>query len=260
VSKIRGPSGSEVQLLVLHLGAIDPVTVSVKRGVIPLESVLLRSEPGARIAHIRLTNFYADTAEILSDTIQQAVDDGAEGIVLDVRDNPGGLLRSVVDIVNLFLDEDDLRAQFGDADVPTEMKDPPVILFERDGEGRQNNWRVGDDAPFPDLPIVLLANANSASASEILVGALQDYGRAAFVGDTTFGKGSVNILRQLNNGGGLFLTFAHWYTPSGRLIQNQGLEPDVEVVSRDARTAEVNQLESAVEVLESQLGTGTQGN
>jgi carboxyl-terminal processing protease len=261
VALIRGPRGSEVVLLIQHIGDIDPVEVAVKRGVIPLESVLLRSEPGDRIAHIRLTNFYSDTAEVLAETIEKAREDGAEGIVLDVRNNPGGLLRSVVDITNLFLDEDELRQKYeNNADVPQEMKDPPVILFEVDGSGRQSNWRVGNGGIATDIPMVILANEYSASASEILVGALQDYDRATFVGNTTFGKGSVNVLRPLGNGGGLFLTFAHWYTPSGRLIQGNGVEPDIEVTSRDARTAEVNQLEKAFEVLETQLNTNAKGS
>ena len=100
---------------------------------------------------------------------------------------------------------------------------------------------------------MILANEFSASASEILVGALQDHHRATFIGETTFGKGSVNVLRELNNGGGLFLTFARWYTPEGRLIQDLGLDPDISVSDRDARTEEVLQLEKAFEVLEEQL-------
>lgn len=237
VAKIRGPKGSTVDLLVLHIGELDPLIITVKRGVIPLESVLVRSNAGDRIAHIRLTNFFTDTADQLSDSIHEAVEAGAEGIVLDVRDNPGGLLSSVVDIVSLFVDDG-------------------LVLYEVDGTGRRTNWKVrkSDDVTAA-IPMVILANEFSASASEILVGALQDHNRATFIGETTFGKGSVNILRGLNNGGGLFLTFAHWYTPDGRLIQSLGLEPDIAVSDRDARTEEVMQLEKAFEVLEEQLET-----
>ena len=99
--------------------------------------------------------------------------------------------------------------------------------------------------------MVLLANAFSASASEILAGALQDYDRAPVIGDKTFGKGSVNILRRLDNGGGLYLTFAKWFTPEGRPIEGAGIEPDVEVTSRDAKKADIDQLNKANEVLSS---------
>ena len=235
VSRIRGPRGSVVTLLVLHLGQIDPVEIAVTRDVIPLTSILLRSEPGDRIAHIRLTTFYADTAEELVNTIQEAVADGAEGLILDVRDNPGGLLQSVVDVVSQFVEGD-------------------LVLYEVDGSGRRTNWKVRSGGVALDIPMVLLTNEFSASASEILAGALQDYGRATVIGATTFGKGSVNMLKRLSNGGGLYLTFARWYTPSGRLIHGNGVEPDIEVVSIDRQTAEVLQLEKAIEVLESQLG------
>lgn len=240
VSKIRGPRGSTVRLLVRHLGAIDPVIVQIIRGIIPLESVLLRSAPGDRIAHIRLTEFFADTADDLSKMLSEVLADGAEGLIIDVRDNPGGLLSSVIDVTNLFLDAEDLD-------------DGALILYEIDANRRRTNFKVDKGGIATDIPMVILANEFSASASEILAGALQDHERATIVGATTFGKGSVNILRRLSNGGGLVITFARWYTPTGRLIQDNGLEPDVEVVSRDRQTAETLQLEKAIEVLEAKL-------
>ena len=123
VALIRGPRGSEVRLLILHLGAIDPVEVSITRDTIPLISVLLRSEPGDKIAHIRLTSFYADTSEQLSDTIKRAVRDGAEGLIIDVRDNPGGLLSSAVDIVSQFVDDG-------------------LVVYEVDGDGTRKDLAV----------------------------------------------------------------------------------------------------------------------
>ena len=234
VSRIRGPRGSDVTLIVQHLGDIDPVEIVVTRGVIPLISVLLRSEPGDRIAHVRLTSFHANTAETLSGVIKQAVADGAEGLILDVRDNPGGLLESVVDILSLFIEDG-------------------LVVYEVDGGGKRTDFNARGDAVAPDLPMVVLANQFSASASEILVGTLQDYERATIVGSTTFGKGSVNILRKLSNDGGLIITHARWFTPLGRLIQPDGLQPDVEVIDIDAQQADVRQLQKAIEVLEAQL-------
>jgi carboxyl-terminal processing protease len=198
--------------------------------VIPLDSVLTRSRPGDRIAHIRLTTFFADTGPQLADAIRQAIADGAEGLILDVRNNPGGLLSGVVDVVSLFIDDG-------------------LALYQVDGSGRRTDNEVRGDAEFVDLPLVLLTNGFSASASEILAGALQDHDRGAVIGAKTFGKGSVNLLRRLENGGGLYLTFARWFTPNGRLIEGDGLEPDYEVTSRDAQKADVDQLNKAQEIL-----------
>ena len=235
VSKIRGPRGSVVSLLVQHVGSVEKVVIEVERGVIPLQSVIVRSEPGHRVAHIRLTNFYEDTMDDLSEAIREALDAGSEGIVLDVRDNPGGLLSSVIDVTSLFLEDG-------------------LILYEVDGDGNRKDWldRENDDL-LETVPMVILANQFSASASEILVGALQDHDRATVIGRTTFGKGSVNILRQLDNGGGLFLTFARWYTPDGRVIDGNGLEPDVEVRHGDAQQEDIRQLEKAIETLEAEI-------
>ena len=235
VSKIRGPRGSVVSLLVQHVGSVEKVVIDVERGVIPLQSVILRSEPGHRIAHIRLTNFYEDTMDDLSQEIRDALDAGSEGIVLDVRDNPGGLLSSVIDVTSLFIRDG-------------------LIMYEVDGDGNRKDWvdRENDDL-LEEVPMVMLANQFSASASEILMGALQDHDRATVIGRTTFGKGSVNVLRQLDNGGGLFLTFARWYTPDGRIIDRNGLEPDIEVRHGDAQQEDIRQLEKAIETLEAEI-------
>ena len=235
VSRIRGPRGSVVSLLVQHVGSVETVVIDVERGVIPLQSVILRSEIGHPIAHIRLTNFYEDTADDLSETIRETLSAGTEAIVLDVRDNPGGLLNSVVDVTSLFLKDG-------------------LILYEVDGDGNRKDWvvRKNDDV-LEEVPMVILANQFSASASEILVGALQDHDRATVIGRTTFGKGSVNILRQLDNGGGLFLTFARWFTPDGRPIDRTGLEPDIEVTHGVPQQEDIRQLERAIETLETEI-------
>ena len=236
VAKIRGPRGTTVRLLIMHLGAIDPLEVDVTRGVIPLVSVIPRSEPGDRIAHIRLTNFFPGTADELVEEIDKAVASGAEGLVLDVRDNLGGLLSSVVDVTSQFLDDG-------------------LVLYEIDGSGRRSDWKVRNSGAVGELPMVVLVNEFSASASEVLVGALQDHGRATIIGATTFGKGSVNILRPLSNGGGVNITSARWYTPLGRQIQGVGLAPDIEVVARNRQDADVLQLQRAIEVLESSISS-----
>lgn len=233
VSKVRGPKGSTVELLVKHLGALDPVLIPVVRDEIPLVSVRLRSQPDDRFAHVRIEQFYPTTPDDLRETILQAVDAGAEGIILDVRDNDGGTLDSVVSIASLFLKpEDDL------------------VLYVEKGDGTRQNWPVREGMQIAtEVPMVMLINERSASSSEVLAGALQDHGRATIIGETSFGKGSVNILRPLSNGGGLYITIAHWHTPTGRIIHGLGITPDIEVTHRDAQEQDVQQLRRAIEEL-----------
>ena len=233
VSKVRGPKGSTVELLVKHLGALDPVLIPVVRDEIPLVSVRLRSQPDDRFAHVRIEQFYPTTPDDLRETILQAVDAGAEGIILDVRDNDGGTLDSVVRIASLFLKpEDDL------------------VLYVEKGDGTRQDWPVREGMQIAtEVPMVMLINERSASSSEVLAGALQDHGRATIIGETSFGKGSVNILRPLSNGGGLYITIAHWHTPTGRIIHGLGITPDIEVTHRDAQEQDVQQLRRAIEEL-----------
>ena len=234
VAKIRGPEGSQVTLLVKHLGALDPVEIMVTRGVIPLVSVLLRSEPRDKVAHIRVTDFYADTARRLVETIAEAREAGAEALIIDVRNNPGGLLSVAIDVTSQFLEDG-------------------LVLYELDGDGNRTNWKVRKGGVATDLPLVILANEFSASASEILTGAIQDHERGTVVGTTTFGKGSVNILRRLSNEGGISITIARFFSPLGRLIEGEGLTPDVEVTHTDRQQADTMQLEKALEILEAAI-------
>jgi carboxyl-terminal processing protease len=235
VSKVRGPKGSTVELLVKHLGALDPVLIPVVRDKIPLVSVRLRSRPEDRFAHVRIEQFYPTTPDDLRETILEVVEAGTEGIILDVRNNDGGTLASVVGIASLFLKpEDDL------------------VLYVEKGDGTRQDWRVRDGDGMQiatDVPMVMLINERSASSSEVLAGALQDHGRATIIGEQSFGKGSVNILRPLSNGGGLYITIAHWHTPTGRLIHGEGITPDIEVTHRDAQEQDIQQLRRAIEEL-----------
>ena len=233
VTKVRGPKGSTVELLVMHLGALDPVLIPVVRDEIPLVSVRLRSQPDDRFAHIRIEQFYPTTPGDLRETVLQAVDAGAEGIILDVRNNDGGTLDSVVGIASLFLKTED-----------------ELVLYVEKGDGQRQNYHARPEMQIAtDVPMVMLINERSASSSEVLAGALQDHGRATIIGEQSFGKGSVNILRPLSNGGGLYITIAHWHTPSGRLIHGEGITPDIEVTHRDAQEQDIQQLRRAIEEL-----------
>jgi carboxyl-terminal processing protease len=132
-------------------------------------------------------------------------------VVLDLRGNPGGLLSTSIEVASQFL---------GDG----------LVAYQEDGDGARTDFPVEGGGVATDIPLVLLVNQFSASASEVVAGALQDRGRAKLVGVKTFGKGSVNRLRGLSDGGGLYYSFARWYTPDGRLIEGAGLEPDIIVV------------------------------
>ena len=118
-------------------------------------------------------------------------------------------------------------------------------MYDISGNNRRSEWKTTNDGLAIDIPMVVLINKGSASASEVLAGAIQDYNRAPLIGEHTYGKGAVNILRRLSNDGGLYLTWALWYTPSGRMINNTGLKPNIVVTDKDTMEAERNQLERA---------------
>ena len=241
VALIRGPEGSFVTLLVKHLGAINPVEIKVKRSTIPLTSVFIRSEPDAVFAHVRISNFYPTTVDELRKALTRIKSEGSKGLILDLRGNPGGTLNSAVSITSEFLDDG-------------------LVLYDLDGSGKRNNWKVRKGGIFKDFPMVVLVNSGSASSSEVLAGALQDHNRAKVIGSKTFGKGSINLLRVLSNGGGLYITMSNWYTPLGRLIEGQGVTPDIEIDARDPRDADVQQLERAIQELEEMTGFKTVGS
>jgi carboxyl-terminal processing protease len=159
------------------------------------------------IAYIRLTQFLKSTGAELQDVLKDAIDKGAKGIVLDLRNNPGGLLNASVDVASQFL-------AMG------------VVAKVVDSEGNESLVQVKRGGIATHLPLIVLVNGGSASASEIVAGALQDYGRAKLAGSQTFGKGSVQIVRDLSDGSALHITSYRWLTPFGRPIDGVGLTPD----------------------------------
>ncbi|HJX11965.1 MAG TPA: S41 family peptidase [Dehalococcoidales bacterium] len=215
VIKIRGPRGTAVKLVILHQGATDPVEIDVVRATIEIPSVTFQMRED--IAHIKINQFSERTADELSGALDDAGAQQAKGIILDLRHNPGGLLDAVIEVASYFLRDG-------------------VVLAVRSNDGRVTTLDVIKGRQVTDLPMVVLVDAASASGSEVLAGALQDHGRATVSGNVTFGKGSVNVLRRLDDGSGLYLTTARWLTPGGRLIEGQGIEPDVrlEVTGEDA--------------------------
>ena len=209
---MRGPKGTRVSVTILREGEPDPIEFELVRDVIPIESVLsLMLRPG--YGYVWITHFREQTAEDLEKALAALDKPEAplKGLILDLRDNPGGLLPQAIQISDKFLEEGTILSIKGRLKRHTKIFDAHP-----------------DDNP-PKYPIVVLINGGSASASEIVAGALQDHHRALLLGTTTFGKGSVQTVENLRDGYGLKLTIARYYTPSGRSIQAKGIEPDIEV-------------------------------
>ncbi|MDD5509561.1 MAG: S41 family peptidase [Dehalococcoidales bacterium] len=205
---VRGPQGTTVTLLILHEGETEPVEIEVVRDEIEVTSVQFRMI--GDIAYINITDFSGRTdAELLS-ALTSLIQGNARGIILDLRRNLGGTLTAVVDVASRFIPDGD-------------------VVSVVDSQGNRTTRPVVEHEVTTDLPMVVLVDSYSASGSEVLAGALQDYGRAPIAGSQTFGKGSVNILRRLSDGSGLYITFARWYTPNGRLIEGQGITPDYQI-------------------------------
>ena len=231
IGKIRGAKGEAVELMIRHRTG-EAVLLTIIRDTIKVESVKLRMLVG-RIAHLTITNFTASTNRDLSEALEKVKRFDARGIILDVRNNPGGLLDSVVDVTSQFIEDG-------------------LVLYEVDGQGKRRDWPVRSGGLATRIPLVLLVNEFSASGSEVLAGAVLDRDRAPVIGTKTFGKGSVNTLRELSDGSGLYFTIARWYTPDGSLIEGEGLEPDLEVIQPEDGSEDL-QLDKAIEVLEAQV-------
>jgi len=205
---VRGPQGTVVNLLVLHEGESKPVAIEIVRAEIEVDSVYF--EMRENIAYIGITHFSSRTDTELSSALEGVALEGATGVILDLRSNPGGVLPTVVDVASHFLTEG-------------------TVVDVVDNQGEHTIMSVRPKRVTTDLPMVVLVDEFSASGSEVLAGALQDHERATIAGTTTFGKGSVNVLRKLSDGSGLYITTARWLTPEGRLIEGEGITPDYEL-------------------------------
>ena len=237
VYKIRGEKGTTVELLVLHLNSSTPATIIITRGVIPLTSVRLLMQVGG-IGHLRLSGFIGTTDNDLKEALDRFERSKGAGLILDLRNNPGGLVSSVVQVASQFLEGGQ------------------TVLYQIDAEGRRTDWNTRSGGKAVDIPMVVLVNAFSASASEVLSGTIMDHDRATVMGTTTFGKGSVNNLWPLNDGSGINFTVARWFTPNGTLIEGKGITPDVVVESSEDESEDV-QLDQAIELLKELIASGT---
>ena len=216
VEKMRGPVNTKIRLKIMRKGQDKPTEVSITRDVIRVRAVRFRNE-GDDVGYIRITQFNEQTTEnlkkALSDITTQIPADKLKGFVVDLRNNPGGLLDQAISVSDAFLEKGEIVSTRG-----------------RNAEETQRfNARAGDLAK--GKPIIVMVNGGSASASEIVAGALQDHKRATVIGTRSFGKGSVQTIIPLGSGNGaLRLTTARYYTPSGKSIQAKGIVPDIEVL------------------------------
>ncbi|MFO8009343.1 MAG: S41 family peptidase [Dehalococcoidia bacterium] len=207
--KIRGEAGTAVTLLILHEGESSPVEIEITRAKIEIPSVKWELV-NESIAHITITNFSGRTASEFREALQEVNEQEIDGIVLDVRNNPGGLVSAAVSVVSEFV---------GDG----------VVVYSLDNKGKKDEWMVEKGGIALEIPLTVLVNDYTASASEVVAGSLQAHDRAVVIGTTTYGKGKMNLVHDLNNGGSLYVTFAYWYTPDGRQIEQKGIIPDVRV-------------------------------
>ncbi len=234
INRIKGPKGTEVNLTVRRDGLDDPLEFPVTRDQINIPVV--KSElygDNDEFAYVALQRFSADAGAKLRAELETVLTDGTKGLVFDLRSNPGGLLREAIKVTSVFLEDE-------------------RVLIERFSDGTEEIYNTEGNALVPDdLPLVVLVNQGSASASEIVAGALQDVGRAPLVGVTTFGKGSVQLPHTLSDESLLRVTIALWYTPADRSINDTGLEPDIEVerTNEQIENEEDPQLDRALELL-----------
>jgi len=225
VEKMRGKVGTSIKLLIRR-GTREPFDVTLQRAVIKIRSVRSHME-GDDVAYVRITTFNEQTEAGLKTALENARKQSGnklKGIVLDMRNNPGGLLDQAIAVSDAFLDKGEI--------VSTRSR--------REGEGSRANAKAGDLAN--GLPVVVLINGGSASASEIVAGALQDHRRAILLGTRSFGKGSVQTIIPVAGGGAMRLTTARYYTPSGRSIQAKGIDPDIVVEQARIEAVEPNPL------------------
>ena len=229
---IRGPANSTVVLTVFREGQLDPFEVSIVRAKIELE-VVTSEMLESNIGYVRLAQFSGGASEKITEAIEDLQEQGAESLIFDLRSNPGGLLSEAVNVSSLFVEDG-------------------AIVVERLKGGEEKVFHAKSSLNVAgDMPLVVLVNGGSASASEIVSGAMQDLDRATVIGEQTFGKGSVQLPHSLADGSELRVTIAEWLTPAKRQIHGEGIAPDIEVemTIEDMEQEKDPQLDRAIEYL-----------
>lgn len=216
VKRLRGPKGTQVTITIMREGLVKPIDITITRDIIKIKSVKYEvKDKEAGIGYVRIRAFQEHTNKELVKALKSLEAQETKAVILDLRNNPGGLLGQAVAVSDIFLP-------------------PGKLIVYTMGRAKEDQMRFSSKKPpiiSPAMPMVVLVNAGSASASEIVAGALQDWHRAVVVGERTFGKGSVQTIFPLSDGSALKLTTAEYYTPSGRSIQEEGITPNVEIPS-----------------------------
>jgi carboxyl-terminal processing protease len=250
VNIIRGPKGTQVKLTVLSSGSDEPRELTITRDKIDIDSVKFTKQDtqgrtekdkgfslkDGNIAYIQLLYFNENTLADWDKNVQAILAENPKGIILDLRNNPGGYLSTAIEVAG-------------------EWVDGKPVVAERLRSGDKISHSAERQPRFADIPTVILVNKGSASGSEIVAGALQDYKVATLVGETTFGKGSVQDLKKFADGSSVKLTIAEWLTPNGKNINEEGIKPDVEVklTKEDLDNKKDPQLDKALEILRQEI-------
>jgi carboxyl-terminal processing protease len=237
VSMIRGTKGTKVVLTITKSGETATKDIEITRDVIKVPSMeweTVTTADGKKIAHITLFQFSDTVYQDFKKAAFEILNENVSGIVLDMRSNPGGLVNQATDIAGWFLESGQ------------------VILSEQDREGNKTEIKSSGPSNFASLPLVVLVNEGSASASEIMAGALKDDRKAPIIGKTSFGKGTVQKIVDFDDGSSLKVTIAKWYTPSGVRIQDTGIKPDIEVelTDKDYEQGKDPQMDRALQEIE----------
>ena len=234
LKKILGPAGTTVVITVEREGEAEPLEFTIERAVIAIPTVdqtMLEDQVG----YIRLYSFSSNSADEFNSALTALLDEDAQSLIVDLRGNSGGYVDTAVDIISNFINNED------------------TVLIEEWGDGSRNEYTARGNPSAPDIPMVILVDAGSASASEIMAGALQDYGRAELIGTTTYGKGLIqNWIPLLDDNGAVRVTIARWLTPHEQQIQGDGLTPDItiEFTDEDIQAGNDVQLNAALEYLQ----------
>lgn len=210
IALIMGPAGTDVTLTIFRPETQETLEFTITRARITIHNVSWKFLPGTTIAHVRIVQFSQGMTDDLKEALIDLQEQGATGIVLDLRNNPGGALNEAVSTASQFLTDGD-------------------VLLERDAQGKERPTPVERGGVATDIPMIVLINQGTASASEIVSGAIQDAGRAQLVGETTFGTGTVLNQFNLSDGSAILLATQEWLTPKGRLIWHEGIVPDKEI-------------------------------
>jgi carboxyl-terminal processing protease len=231
VLMIRGPRGTVIDLTIIRAGESEPITLTIERAEIRIETIRSRMLDG-NLAYVRVTSFSATSGADAAGAIKNLLQQQPHGFVLDLRSNPGGHLNVAVDLASQFLSDG-------------------IVLYQQAGSGERREYRARGGGQATSLPVAVLIDRGSASASEIVAAALRDNGRAVLVGERSYGKGSVQSAHTLSDSSGLRVTSGLWLTPGGVPLEKNGLEPDLAVApAADGQQGQDPQLEAAVRYLQ----------